>query len=410
MRFLYFFLFLAGLRVAPTVSQEASTIPQTCAWEDRENCGDKGVYRDPHLVPMQVDLGDGTVNTVDVYVAPDIATYYNTTVGSKSRKETSFSGQFGKFINMSPTAVRVHWKNPRGELHYIADIAPFGGAGTATYPNHVFVVTSKTDSTDILHEWKMKRGEMLYKYDPIGSLEAAKKQLWASEFELYQLQHRNLLFDKAYRKKTGRQWLALYGRKHKPLHPIWPADSFGQTHTVETSETHFVDYPPDELAKVKVSKGKPTFEDQELRRKLAPYRTPNQDTLTLNMTVISVEPRAFEIRNFLSPEEVGHMMELATGIRLQRSTTRAGTAANARTNDSTRTSENSWIDRHQTPIVDAIYRRAADLLQIDEACFRHRGADEADIVPGSRSPNSERLQLVHYDIGQQYTPHHVSTK
>eukprot|EP00339_Tiarina_fusa_P020893 CAMPEP_0117062756 /NCGR_PEP_ID=MMETSP0472-20121206/43749_1 /TAXON_ID=693140 ORGANISM="Tiarina fusus, Strain LIS" /NCGR_SAMPLE_ID=MMETSP0472 /ASSEMBLY_ACC=CAM_ASM_000603 /LENGTH=39 /DNA_ID= /DNA_START= /DNA_END= /DNA_ORIENTATION= len=39
------------------------------------------------------------------------------------------------------------------------------------------------------------------------------------------------------------------------------------------------------------------------------------------MTVLSVAPRAFEIRNFLSEDEIHHMLELAMGMTLSRSTT-----------------------------------------------------------------------------------------
>jgi prolyl 4-hydroxylase len=117
----------------------------------------------------------------------------------------------------------------------------------------------------------------------------------------------------------------------------------------------------------------------------------------------------FEIQNFLSAEEATHILELARGIKLSRSTTRAGSDAQIAASDTTRTSENSWIDRHRSVIVDSIYRRAADLLQIDEACFRNRGPFERDIIANSTGPITERLQLVHYGVGQQYTPHHDFT-
>jgi prolyl 4-hydroxylase len=46
-------------------------------------------------------------------------------------------------------------------------------------------------------------------------------------------------------------------------------------------------------------------------------------------------------------------------------------------------------------------------LQIDEACFRdRRGEEELKLVPNSTGPVTERLQLVHYGFGEQYTPHH----
>jgi len=357
---------------------------------------------------MVVDFGDRQ-ETVDVYMLPDIRTFYpNATEQDPIKKlETSFRGQFGKFINMSPNAVRVYWISNSGGKQYIADLAPFGAAGTATYPNHRFVVTERNNPDNILRHWTIKEFNSLYKYDPYESLEKAKEELKSGEFKLYKLQHDNLAFDKMYRYKTGRQWLALYGRKHKPMFPMWPADYFGQTFQVITNETHFISQPPDDLAKAQLSSA-PTARDLEIRHQLQSYRSPDP-TLVLNMTVLSVAPRVFEIRNFLSQEEVTHMLELAMGVTLSRSTTKATSSATSEesTSDATRTSENSWIARHRTAVVDAIYRRAADLLQIHEACFRTRKQEhELDLVVNSTGPITERLQLVHYSVGQQYTPHH----
>lgn len=68
----------------------------------------------------------------------------------------------------------------------------------------------------------------------------------------------------------------------------------------------------------------------------------------------------------------------------------------------TRTSKNTWVGREASPIIDTIYRRAAELGRIDEALLRHRDDDERPDVPG---PNSlaEQLQLVHYGVSEEYT-------
>jgi hypothetical protein len=50
-----------------------------------------------------------------------------------------------------------------------------------------------------------------------------------------------------------------------------------------------------------------------------------------------------------------------------------------------------------------LLHRAADLLQINEALFRSRYSNETHLLPESKAPISERLQLVHYDEEQQYT-------
>ena len=60
--------------------------------------------------------------------------------------------------------------------------------------------------------------------------------------------------------------------------------------------------------------------------------------------------------------------------------------------------------REKSPVVDAIYRRAADLQRIDEALLRHRDKDERPDVVGTK-PLAEQLQLVHYAETQEYTAH-----
>jgi prolyl 4-hydroxylase len=55
--------------------------------------------------------------------------------------------------------------------------------------------------------------------------------------------------------------------------------------------------------------------------------------------------------------------------------------------------------------VDAILRRGADVLKIDEALMRRRTPDEYPDY-SNRDPINEDFQLVHYDKSEQYTAHH----
>lgn len=396
-------LSLCMISLVKSEKVDESSSEQTCTWEERGTCGNG--YRDPNLKPFPVGL-DGEVKDFHAFISPDFSTFYNATPGTIKPVETTFHGMFAKFINMSNKRVVVYWKSTAKNQApvYISDLAPFGAAGTATYSRHEFLVTEPKDTTKIITKFTMVSHNSLYHYDPFGSLDAAKKELKAEEFELYKLQHQNLAFNELYYHATGRQWLGLYGRKHAPRFPIWPADSFDQIHTVTTKAAHIVKPVPDDFAKAKVGWYGLTPEEEE---KLKAYQSP-EETLTMTMKVLSVAPRAFEIQNFLSEEEVHHILELATGIKLSRSTTKAGTIGEGTTNDATRTSLNSWVARNRSPIIDVIYRRAADLMQIDDAYFRWRKEDEKDLVPESTHSITERLQLVHYDAGQQYTPHHVS--
>ena len=141
---------------------------------------------------------------------------------------------------------------------------------------------------------------------------------------------------------------------------------------------------------------------------LQEYRTPDQSTLNLTLKVLSVAPRVLEIKNFLSRVEVEHILKLAGGVELVRSSVGdvgAGKSKAESKKTDTRTSFNSWVQRSKTPIIDAIYRRSADLMRIDEALLRTRDASERpDYV--TKKSLAEHLQLVHYDPGQEYTAHH----
>jgi prolyl 4-hydroxylase len=125
----------------------------------------------------------------------------------------------------------------------------------------------------------------------------------------------------------------------------------------------------------------------------------------MTVTVLSCAPRVYEVTNFLSDAEVDHIISLAKAIELKPSSTGQGTDHGSEKKTKTRTSLNTWVGRETDQVIDAIYRRSADFLRIDEALFRDRDADEfPDLRP--KGPISEQLQLVHYNVGQEYTAHH----
>ena len=110
--------------------------------------------------------------------------------------------------------------------------------------------------------------------------------------------------------------------------------------------------------------------------------------MELGLEVISISPRIFVIENVLSEAEGQLVIDLATK-KLQRS--RAG--GDGGMEDDTRTSRTAWLDRAEHPVLDTIYKRAADLLGIDEGLLHpHK--------------NVESMQVVHYGIGQEYKAHH----
>eukprot|EP00540_Astrosyne_radiata_P011374 CAMPEP_0116841080 /NCGR_PEP_ID=MMETSP0418-20121206/10720_1 /TAXON_ID=1158023 /ORGANISM="Astrosyne radiata, Strain 13vi08-1A" /LENGTH=214 /DNA_ID=CAMNT_0004471455 /DNA_START=350 /DNA_END=994 /DNA_ORIENTATION=+ len=115
----------------------------------------------------------------------------------------------------------------------------------------------------------------------------------------------------------------------------------------------------------------------------------------MTLTVLSCAPRVFEINDFLSPVEVQHVLDLATQYELREST------VGAQEKSQSRSSQNTWIPREASPIIDAIYRRASDLMRIDESFLRVGSSSSGDI------PSiAEQLQLVHYGVGHEYSAHH----
>jgi prolyl 4-hydroxylase len=127
-------------------------------------------------------------------------------------------------------------------------------------------------------------------------------------------------------------------------------------------------------------------------------------SLNLTLTVVSVAPRIIQIDGFLSDVEVDHILSLAQEKNMARSTTgMSGKEAHVST---VRTSRTTWLPRHSSPIMNAIIRRGADVLKIDEALLRRRLDDEEFPDIPSNNAINEDLQIVHYGKGQQYTAHH----
>jgi len=374
---------------------------------------------DKNLFPMNFTFsGDEEMTTFMAYVTPDVSTFYRNNdddqqddeMTKKSLMKPKFNGLAGKFFNLSPHPLTLYWDDKRDGL-YIGDAAPFETVGTATFPGHRFFYAKKNDPSDIKHHFKVISGQNNYIYDAIAS--GGIDSLSKDERKKYLLQKRNLEFAAEYKKFTSREWLSLYPKRPPPMHNMWPADYFSQTHWVMTNEAHFDQLPPSELLNP-INKNDMYLESKRRREEKSKGNDPGavlqdyRSSPTLNMTisVISCAPRVFEIKNFLSPIEVDHIVHMATGMNLQVSTV-SGHDGNKRTTSNTRTSRNSWVSRSKSPIIDSIYRRAADLMMIDEALLRVRvdGTDERSDVP-YKATASEDLQLVHYDKTQEYTAHH----
>jgi prolyl 4-hydroxylase len=306
-----------------------------------------------------------------------------------------------------------------GPKHPMRNHNPFSASGTATFPTHRFVFTPENDPNTILKLFIVSEyPNNLYFYDPyyvendpIATEQNLHGNLTKNEREMYDMWYKTKLYNEYYINKTGRSYLANYLRP-PPTHFMWRGDYFDQIHSITTQETHFITEPPKKKLQPITERGMKRRFVPNATRILSEYR--NTEPLNLTLRVISVVPRAFQIDNFLSSIEVDHITELASGIKLSLSGTgeaepgekginEAETVSNVK---KTRTSYNSWVKRERSPIIDAVYRRAADLLKIDEALLRQRDVGEVPERDDHLLTLAEDLQLVNYKVSQEYTSHH----
>jgi prolyl 4-hydroxylase len=183
---------------------------------------------------------------------------------------------------------------------------------------------------------------------------------------------------------------------------MWPADYFGQVHWVTTKETQFKTVPKNEIKMIQETGLARVLKDDEPRL-LADHRMPGEFNMTLK--VLSCRPRVYEIENFLSEAEVDHIVDYANKATLNLSMTGQDDNSKVESKTKTRTSHNTWVGRETDQIYDTLYRRAADLMKIDESLLRYRDKAEHPEMDSKKSV-AEQLQLVHYNHGQEYTAHH----
>lgn len=320
------------------------------------------------------------------------------------------------------TLKKIREEREGGKKHLMRIHGPFSATGTATFPTHRFVYTPEHDPDTIIHRFVVKQyPDNIHVYDPYlvpGDAQQTEKNLRQAlsieERGRYNQWRNTLAFHEQYLAMTGRSYLANYLRA-PPGHFMWRADYFGQEHWVATPQVQFHSLPPKDKMEPILTQPiarRRQYEESSNRSKknrvLDEFRQ-EDSFLNLTLRVLSCAPRVFEIPNFLSEVEYSHIMELAKTLDLKLSSTgdviKGEKSAVSEDSRRTRTSFNSWLARESSPVVDIIYRRAADLLRIDEALLRYRAPDEYPTL-GTKYSIAESLQLVHYSHAQEYTAHH----
>lgn len=188
----------------------------------------------------------------------------------------------------------------------MSNIGPFTATGTGSFPGHRFFLTTPGNITNVLHRIIVgEYPENLYVYNGTDNLAILNPE----ERKQYDNWRDTLAFHEIYLNFTGRSYLARYLRD-PPKHFMWRADYFGQEHWIESKETHFISTPTEEELKPIAQDSERKHINLHQRNLLSQYRTPNQSTMNMTLTVLSVAPRVFEIPNFLSEVEVKHVVKV----------------------------------------------------------------------------------------------------
>lgn len=258
------------------------------------------------------------------------------------------------FRSFYPFDMTMWWDNGTPEGVYSGSIRAFGISATNSYTTHVFHFR-KRDTGENIVSVEMKKGQNMVFLGPAEDDDATR------ESSRYKEAVEELKFRTDYYEKHNTPWLSHYPPV-KPALSFWPADFVGQEHKLRS----FVGY----------------FNEDG---------TQSPEPVELKIKVVSVQPRVVVIENLLSPAEIEHILNLGKGV-VRRSS--VGSSSEGFQSD-TRTSDNGWISRKRSNLLNTVYDRFADVLNMTDA-------------QASEGPNGniEQLQFVRYRVSQKYDPHH----
>mmetsp|Transcript_1809 Transcript_1809/g.3412 ORF Transcript_1809/g.3412 Transcript_1809/m.3412 type:complete len:501 (+) Transcript_1809:53-1555(+) len=261
------------------------------------------------------------------------------------------------FRSLSTRPMQMWYDNGTPTGSFSGDFSAGGQSTTNAYLGHKFFFTDKNNVSNRVAHVEITEDRVLYVIRDDEEHTVPQELIQRTENELQ--------FMKEYKERTGIHWRHHYGKdgpRPPPTLYMWPTDAIGQIHRVESVNGHW-----DCLG-----------EDCQ-------DKTP----LNFELEVVSLAPKVFYISDFLNDFEADHIISLA---RDKIAVSMVGDAATGYTSD-TRTSRNSWISRTKNKVIDSLYRRAADVLNVDEG-----------ILANNR--NAEEIQVVHYENNQRYEAHH----
>eukprot|EP00591_Stephanopyxis_turris_P009898 CAMPEP_0195517946 /NCGR_PEP_ID=MMETSP0794_2-20130614/11835_1 /TAXON_ID=515487 /ORGANISM="Stephanopyxis turris, Strain CCMP 815" /LENGTH=480 /DNA_ID=CAMNT_0040646831 /DNA_START=1 /DNA_END=1443 /DNA_ORIENTATION=+ len=356
----------------------------------------KNVHDEKELAFQPMQLTDGSI--FNAYVRPDVSTFYENTNNIRKQRKVKevkprYLSQVGKYCNLTPYDDEIVVDNSMK-----ATVKAFECARLTINPGErVCFSRGKCKKT-----FSVMPGKSNYEYDcnesyaeikdlddeEIGcrGLPNMSRIMGPNILKTYFTLKKSVDFAGRYRRMTGIDYLSRYPRS-KPIHNMWRADFFGQQHTVETKENHFVSLPTESELEIVAAEGTETRLSETYLPPLQGHRSP-ESTMTMTLSVLSCAPRVFEVENFLSDVEVDYIMKVGQEVITD----------NAKTENFDGTDVESKINREHSPIIDTVYRRAADLLRIDEALLRNRHEHEYPDL-GSKRSIAEGLDIVHHNVG-----------
>jgi len=279
-------------------------------------------------------------------------------------RRSAGAGVAVKLINFSRRTLKEMWDDGSSEGVYNGEIGGRLGDRSVltTYAGHSFNLIDKRTG-EFYRRLTMKNDihYIVLEPDPDDSAVLNSEKYVGAKREEH--------FMRQYYQHYGYPWLATYGRP-APVLNMWPAEYLGQTHTIRTRHGHWICDDPTDAQKCHTD-----------------------EALSVDLTVANHAdidgPRVFVIPDLMSDAECDHILRLGKSVVRDSMVGQDGGGFKSQS----RTSSTGWLDRATSPILQTLHRRFADVLGLDDARLH-----EGDLA--------EQLQVVRYEHGQLYFPHH----
>lgn len=322
------------------------------------NIGDIGVIAGG----ANIDHSHPNLITHNAYVS----THLNESMVLMHTASFSIAAQF-RSIFPRPVKMWFYTGGAAGHDGSLQGILKMGQETTLNgYLGHIFYFTAEEDGKDVeIARFPLQRTQVLYVVRPV------KPEDWALvPPQLIDIDKKQSLFADEYFNRTGILWRHFFGKdgpRPPPVLHMWPATNLQQVHPIVSDQNYWV------------CAGTAS-------------KCQERGSLHLQLEVVSTAPKVFIIHDFLSDFEAEAIIAIAKP-RIHKSTIGNGEEAGGAHESDTRTSSNAWVSRETSPITQTLYKRAAHVLNVDEALLHSH-------------KNAEEMQVVHYLVSQHYDAHH----